>query len=49
MHPRWGGGAAGRRWYGAGSGPPVGLRLVANRSVGDDLVWLCYRVERPAP
>jgi 2,5-diamino-6-(ribosylamino)-4(3H)-pyrimidinone 5'-phosphate reductase len=43
VHPLWSGGRAPRRWYGTGAGPPAALRLVANRSVGDDLVWLCYR------
>jgi 2,5-diamino-6-(ribosylamino)-4(3H)-pyrimidinone 5'-phosphate reductase len=43
VHPHWAGGDGRRRWYGAAAGPPAGLRLVANRSVGDGLVWLCYR------
>jgi hypothetical protein len=33
----------GRRWYGEAAGPPAGLTLVANRSVGEAPVWLCYR------
>lgn len=49
VHPLWSGGGAGCRRYGAGSGPPAGLRPAANRSGGDDLVRLCYRAERPAP
>ena len=43
VHPLWAGAAAAQRWWGSGSGPPAALRLVANRSVGNDLVWLCYR------
>jgi 2,5-diamino-6-(ribosylamino)-4(3H)-pyrimidinone 5'-phosphate reductase len=43
VHPAWCGGRAGNRWYGEGVGPPAGLTLVANRSVGDGLVWLYYR------
>jgi 2,5-diamino-6-(ribosylamino)-4(3H)-pyrimidinone 5'-phosphate reductase len=46
VHPVWCGGRGERRWYGSGTGPPATLRLVANRSVGNDLVWLCYRAER---
>jgi 2,5-diamino-6-(ribosylamino)-4(3H)-pyrimidinone 5'-phosphate reductase len=47
VHPLWCGERGDRRWYGRGAGPPADLRLVANRSVGNDLVWLCYRVEAP--
>jgi len=43
VHPVWCGDRAGRRWYGDAGGPPAGLALVANRSVGDSLVWLYYR------
>lgn len=43
VHPVWCGDRGGRRWYGEGAGPPAGLTLVANRSVGDGLVWLYYR------
>jgi 2,5-diamino-6-(ribosylamino)-4(3H)-pyrimidinone 5'-phosphate reductase len=48
VHPVWSGGSGTRRWWGRGAGPPAGLRLVANRSVGNDLVWLCYRTEEAA-
>jgi 2,5-diamino-6-(ribosylamino)-4(3H)-pyrimidinone 5'-phosphate reductase len=43
VHPVWCGERGVRRWYGEGAGPPAGLTLVANRSVGDGLVWLYYR------
>jgi 2,5-diamino-6-(ribosylamino)-4(3H)-pyrimidinone 5'-phosphate reductase len=48
VHPLWSGARDGRRWFGGGAGPPAALRLVANRSVGDDLVWLSYRTAGPA-
>ncbi|WP_214406017.1 RibD family protein [Pseudonocardia lacus] len=43
VHPVWCGDRGDRRWYGEATGPPAGLTLVANRSVGDELVWLYYR------
>ncbi|MCO1655404.1 RibD family protein [Pseudonocardia humida] len=43
VHPVWSGDRGARRWYGEAGGPPGGLTLVANRSVGDSLVWLYYR------
>jgi 2,5-diamino-6-(ribosylamino)-4(3H)-pyrimidinone 5'-phosphate reductase len=46
VHPRLSN--ASYRWYGRVPPPLATLRLVANESVGDGVVWLRYRVEQPA-
>ena len=46
VHPRLSN--ASDRWYGRVPPPLAALRLVANQSVGDGIVWLRYRVEQPA-
>jgi 2,5-diamino-6-(ribosylamino)-4(3H)-pyrimidinone 5'-phosphate reductase len=46
VHPRLSN--ASHRWYGRVPPPLATLRLMANESVGDGIVWLRYRVEQPA-
>jgi 2,5-diamino-6-(ribosylamino)-4(3H)-pyrimidinone 5'-phosphate reductase len=46
VHPRLSN--ASHRWYGRVPPPSAALRLVAKESVGDDIVWLRYRVEQTA-